>query len=256
MTSILPKLYAIYQSAGFHPMTGHAVNHVHHWRGAPMTRFIKDGQLIGTGGLSLFEVMFMEGLAAYVQPQRILVLGNALGWSTLALALIFPQAKVLGIDLDETGNLLTNILADNNKLNAFAAKGFLPDDIGALSAQHLQGPVDFILIDADHTNEAVLKDYAACQKIATADCVTIFHDILNLNMADAFNKISQSSPLCGRFLTRTPSGMAMLYSSANASLDQYVKCFSDETALFKSYRQRVSQMSDFGRQEDAINTMI
>jgi hypothetical protein len=42
-----------------------------------------------------------------------------------------------------------------------------------------------------------------------------------------------------RILTRTPSGMAVVYRTAGAELDAYISAFSDDPEFFRNYRKFV-----------------
>src|SRR5262245_53996069 len=108
MKTILPKLIAMYRASGLEPMTGYSSHFFGGYAYASCTTFVRDNAVRGCNGLALQEIMFVEGLRDYLEPKRILVIGNSYGWSTLALALMFPQARVVGIDPVEEGNAITN----------------------------------------------------------------------------------------------------------------------------------------------------
>jgi hypothetical protein len=239
--TILPKLHAIYNSAGLKPLTGHSTGHMFDWMDAPFTRFFDGKGIVGCAGLSLFEIMFLEHLSGYLTPKNILVIGNAHGWSTLAAALTFPDAKIVAIDPYEPGIALTNKLAQENQLKIAAVEAYSPDGIKPACADHLDGPVDFVLIDAVHTNEAIITDFAAAREVAAADCFYLFHDVVNWKMTEGLKHNQTSSGLDGRLLTRTPSGMAVLFKDASAELLAYLDCFSDNPQLLQAYRDLVRQ---------------
>ena len=239
--TILPRLHAIYRQAGLHPLTGHATNHMHQWMDAPFTRFFDGAGLVGCAGLSLFEVMFLEHLRDYLQPRSILVIGNAHGWSTVALALTFPAAKIVAIDPDAHGIELTNRLAQQNGLNITGVVGTSPDSVIPAWQAHAPGPADFVLIDALHTNEAIVVDHAASAQVAAENAVYLFHDVINWKMINGMNQISASSGLTARLLTRTPSGMAVMHRQISPELDAYLDCFTDNAELLSAYRNLVRQ---------------
>ena len=111
--------------------------------------------------------MFLEQFPDLISPQRILIIGNAFGWSTIALALMFPNAKTVAIDPNIQGVNFTNDLIAKNNLSARAVAGRSPEDVAVVVRDHLGGPADFSLIDAIHTNEAVTADFAAVKSVAT-----------------------------------------------------------------------------------------
>lgn len=234
--SILPKLIAAYRNAGYEPVTGHNPHHFGGWMDAPFTRFIKDNVVHGTAGLALQEIMFLEGFAQHIAPKRILVIGNAHGWSTIALSMIFPDATVAALDPSQEGNALTNGIAAANGLSITAATGFSPQDVPSLCAARLGGQADLILIDAVHTNEAMLADFEACKAVSHEGTLTVFHDVVNWGMVDAFKTIRRDNQLEGHVLTRTPSGMAVVWKRIPDSLRAYVEAFTDDPRLFALYR--------------------
>src|SRR5262245_39672008 len=103
---ILGKLVSLYESRGIGIATGLAP-----WRHANLpqtnaTWFIRDGKSVTVGlGISSLEVYFLECLFAEFRPASIFIIGNSWGWSTLALALINPQARVVAIDAAYEGGI-------------------------------------------------------------------------------------------------------------------------------------------------------
>ena len=237
--SILPKLNEIYRSAGLHPLTGHSSKHMYDWMDAPFTRFFDGAGIVGCAGLSLYEIMFLEPLRSFIDPKSILVIGNAHGWSTIALALIFPQAKIVAIDPDQGGVDLTNRLAKANGLSIEVVTAFSPDGVKPACATHLPGAVDLTLIDALHTNEAIKVDFAAAAEVSAPNALYLFHDVINWRMTAGLKDIQQSSGLNARILTRTPSGMAAVYRDVSPELQAYLDCFTDNMELLAAYRTMI-----------------
>jgi hypothetical protein len=101
--------------------------------------------------------------------------------------------------------------------------------------------VDFVLIDAIHTNEAIKTDFIAAAEVANRDAFYLFHDVINWKMVDGFKSIQSASGLGGRILTRTPSGMAVLHGEVAPGLTQYLDCFSDNAQLLTAYRSMVQR---------------
>lgn len=235
--SILPKLIAMYRAEGFEPLTGYNPYHFGGWMDAPFTKFIKGNTLYGFAGLALQEVMMLEGLRDILQPKNILVIGNAHGWSTLALSLIFPNAKVVAVDPGEDGNGVTNEIAKKAGLTVRVVAGKSPQDVPRACAEHLDGKADLVLIDAVHTNEAMVVDYFACAPHANENAIWFFHDVINWKMTGAFQAIREKAGLKGRILTRTPSGMAVAWKTAPAEFEEYISVFGDNADVFRLYRK-------------------
>ena len=249
MTTILPRLYEIYRDSGHVPLTGFSPFHMHDWRDAPFTRFLVGGrQVIGCAGLSLLETLFVERLGDLVTAKSILVIGNAHGWSTIALALTFPGARVVAIDPDEPGIALTNQLAERHGLPVVAVRGESPGDVASICREHLPGPVDFCLVDAVHSDEAVVADVRAARSGAAADALYLLHDVINWALVGATRKVAKEIGLEATFLTRTCSGMALLHGPLPEALARYVACFSDPPGVVRSYRNYVKRT--FRQQHD------
>ena len=239
MASIVPELFRIYREAGYEPITGFSSYHFNNFRDAPFTIFGKDGQIFGFPdfGLALQEVMFIEHFRDYIAPKNVLVIGNSFGWSTVALALTFPGARTIAIDPNAAGVNVTNELINRNKLSALAVTGRSPDDVASAVRQNLNGAVDFCLIDAVHTNDALFADFVAVQAVAAPTALYLLHDVINWHLIDAVNKILASYSLKGKVFTRTPSGMALLHSRLSADFEAYLSCFSDSPEHYQSLRQ-------------------
>jgi len=236
--SMIPALLKLYRSAGYEPVTGYNSYHFANYMDAPFTRFIKDARLFGIGaGLALQEVMFLENFREFIDPRGILVIGNSFGWSTLALGLIFPKAKVVSIDPNQEGNALTNELAKSGKLNVIAAEGWSPRDLEKVVSNNLGGPVDFVLIDGLHEHDAVLADFDGCMKVIGDSAVLAFHDVLNWDLIDAFRRMLQVSGMSGKILTRTASGMALAWRTIPPELEEYILAFCDDINIYRAYRR-------------------
>ena len=244
--SIVTTLCKTYKTAGFHPVTGYNSHHFFNWRDAPFTVFLDGSGFVGCPGLALQEVMFMEHLGTYLKPANCLVIGNAMGWSTLATALTFPKAKTVGVDnAAKSGIDFTNAAFKSLGLKGGAVLGESPQDIGRIVGAEFEGKVDFVLIDAVHDNDAIQADFHAVRNCASADCVYLFHDVINWNMLRGFKALLADSGLEGCVLTRTPSGMAMAYSqNLPADCRDYLAVFSDEKNFFQRYRHTVRQNMD------------
>jgi predicted O-methyltransferase YrrM len=240
--SILPRLMKLYRDAGFTPLTGYNSYLFNNFMTAPFTRLFKDSESIGDWGLALQEVMFLEGFAHYLKPTRVMVIGNAHGWSTIALSLIFPEAAVVGIDPNLEGNAVTNAIAQAGGLRARAVEGRSPHDVKAIGEAQLGGPADLVLIDAIHRPENVIADFGAAKTAAAPDAIFAFHDVIVWNLVAAFNAIRERWAMQGRVATRTPSGMAVAWTEAPPGFVDYVEAFADDPEIYRSYRRAVFDM--------------
>ncbi len=204
------------------------------------TYILSEGRLCsGGGGLHMTELYMLECLAEAFSPKRIFVIGNAFGWSTLALSLCFPAAKVVAIDSDlapggNDGVAFVNQVAATEGLNAAAVVATSPQDVARIAAAELGGTIDLVLIDGDHTNDQQTIDFEACRAAASPDCVYLLHDVLNWELVPSFQTLvkAHGGELNAQLLTRTASGMAVLYpKSAVEKLGPVFGAFVDQFAF-------------------------
>lgn len=216
--TILYDLYRIYESRGFAISSGLNPYHFMNKMEVPFTHHFKDGRPVTGGlGLSLQEIYFLECLHGLYQAKRVFVIGNALGWSTLALALLNAQARIVAIDSGMDRNALlgldfTNKVAGEEGLDVRAVKGKSPDDVSRVMAEEFDGPVDLVLVDGYHTSAQAVVDFEAIEPHLAEPCIVLFHDIITFRMLPGLRKIMSRSALESRVLCATPSGMAILYS--------------------------------------------
>lgn len=216
---ILPHLVSLYESRGIRIATGLNPSHFDDFPYAPFTWFIKAGESLTEGlGISLQEVYFLECLFARFRPRTLFVIGNSLGWSTLALALANPSSSVLAIDagLDRharDGIRFTNEVAAQEGLAVRVVAGRSPEDVaGVLHAAALP-PIEFAFIDGYHSVNQVQLDFRAVRDIAAPGCVYLFHDVANFALTPGIERITADTGLQHLLLPGTSSGMAIIYES-------------------------------------------
>jgi hypothetical protein len=237
VTTIIPQLFGIFRRAGYEPLTGYSPHHFYNYRDIPFTQFLSNNKLWGCPGLALQEVMFIEHFRDFIDPKRILVIGNAHGWSTVAVSLIFPGARTVAIDIDSAGIEFTNGLIATNGLSARAVTARSPDSVAAVVKDHLGGPIDFSVIDAVHTVPALIADFAAVHAASAPGACHLLHDVINWNMVPGFETVLATHRLKGKIFTRTPSGMALVHSGLSPAFEAYLDCFSEAPGVFATLRQ-------------------
>ena len=252
--STFVKLVSLYEKCGLSVQSSLSPAHFPGFNLAeiPFT-YIYDGdeKLSKGGGISLSEIAFFEAVFEHYHPKNILVIGNSLGWSTLALGLINPAASIVAIDLcpreaERRGIEVTNMLGKYLTANVLAVEGRSPDAIRPVAEEKLEGLIDFVFIDGGHTNDQMLKDFDTCRAVADPNCVYVFHDVINFQMTQAFNFIAQENQdLISSLLYRTPSGMGISYPKVWADiLEPVVIAFSESdqrrAALWREGRDRLT----------------
>lgn len=125
-------------------------------------------------------------------PLNIFGIGNAFGYSTLALALAFPGARIAildahelrgkgrGIDVDVgKGTNLTRRIARANGLDVRVHVGASPFDVSeVLLREGMAGRIDLAFIDGAHTDNNLYMDFTAVkQHMLMHHGIVIFHDV-------------------------------------------------------------------------------
>lgn len=241
---IIAELVELYRSEGIAISTGLPPHRFGGYGGAPFTWFLKDDQSLTNGlGIAMQEVYLLEHLFAVFQPHRALVIGNAFGWSTLAIAALLKGGQVAAIDSGSDRNSLagldlTNRLAARGKLAAKAVKGTSPGDVAAIVDAALGGPVEFAFIDGLHTGAQVVLDYTAVCAKAAADAVYLFHDVEEFGLGDGIAEIERLAGRKAAMLTATQSGMAILFDpTRHPGLARAVAAFAPPEAALRVIRQ-------------------
>lgn len=217
---ILSRLAGLYEKRGIQISTGLNPTHFANYPFAPFTWFIREGKSLTNGlGIALQEIYFLECLFARFRPQRLFVIGNSAGWSTLALALLNPSARVLAIDAGFDSHSIegiefTNRVAAQESLPVQVVKGISPGDVAAILERHSLRPVDFVFIDGYHSIEQVQLDFDAVQPHAAADCVYLFHDVQTCNLHEGIERIAAKSGLAWNLLLGTTSGMVVMHRAS------------------------------------------
>ncbi|MDA1324547.1 MAG: class I SAM-dependent methyltransferase [Proteobacteria bacterium] len=238
---VIDRLIKFYKDREFDVATGLNPCHFGGHPYAPFTWLIKDGRNYTNGlGIALQEIYFLENLCAAHRPHSIFIIGNSFGWSTLALALINPEAQILAIDAGFDGNSfegleLTNEIAEQAGLQVRAVKAVSPQDVDAVMKEHLNGSTDFDFVDGLHTNDQIVIDFEATRGFLHDDGVMVFHDVHEAKMREGFSQIEAVWLGESRVLMATPSGIGVLFpSSVDPAVKRVIEAFSpsDETIAF------------------------
>ncbi len=236
---VLAKLLEAYRRHGFVARTG--LNPLYfNDPDSPFTHFqyaSGEGVAVG-GGLAPQEIHFLECLCdGGFRPRNVLIIGNAFGWSALALGLILPKARVVAIDAGiegsatDIGATLTRTIAAEEHILVRVVTAWSPKDVASVVASECDGePLDLVLVDGLHTNEQLARDFMGVVPHASSTCVFVFHDVLHWHMLEAFNSLQLPPSYGRRVLTRCPSGMGVVFPSGiDETAREAIDAFSDET---------------------------
>ncbi len=237
---ILKRLTGLYESRGIHISTGLNPCHFGNLPQVNFTWFIKDGESLTNGlGIAMQEIYFLECLFAALHPRNVFVIGNSAGWSSFALALINPAARIVAIDAGFDRNALegldfTNRVAGEEGLDLRAVQVVSPDGVAGVVGEHMTGPIDFAFIDGYHSIEQVVRDFTALRPHADPACVYLFHDVHEFKLGPGLDEIARLSGLRWQLLLGTPSGMAIVYDA------QLCPALAEELAPFRAHHEALA----------------
>jgi len=217
VTDFLPRLLRLYRDhEGIEICSGLNPYHFNNAKDASFTFYLRNGESLTPHlGISLWETLVLERFCQALQPSSIYVVGNGLGWSALALALINPQASVVAID-PESGIEMTNRIAFREGLRCMVAPGFSPADNERVIRQYCARTPDLLLIDGVHDNAAVVADFTSLCGLCGNRATYFFHDVVNFDLHDglaAISRMVRPHGMSAALLGVTPSGMATVYPS-------------------------------------------
>ena len=245
--ALIARLAALYIAAGYPAPTQHGF-------GMGIPGFHAGGGALPSD-LELFIRLrrlpqFQQQYHHSKRPLNIFAIGNSFGYSTLALALTFPHARIAVLDAHETrqgkdanvmqGTNLTRSIIQANALNAHVHVGVSPYDTAeVLSREHMavpltpaigrgsqattsdRGGVDLVFIDGAHTDSNQWEDFASVRRhLRRGSSIAILHDTTLSRMYRSLHAIAAdvSEPIriykslnhCNEF------GTALIAASASA----------------------------------------
>jgi len=146
-----------------------------------VTKLGKGGRIIeASAGLSLSDILVFQWIAAIAPWQRVLIIGNAFGFSAFMLATICPGCYVDAIDAEvegsenSLGSELTRKIAREDFPGVSLTIGISPQDLPKACRFNVY---DAILIDGYHTNKQLIADFAGVRKLRAENGVVYCHDV-------------------------------------------------------------------------------
>ncbi len=114
-------------------------------------------------------------LVRYYRPARIVELGTSLGLGTLCLA-ARPEGRVFTFEANET---LAGLAGENFKKAGLTNVTLIKGDIDQTLPQFVSGAqkIDFVFIDANHTEAALIRYYRMLMPLMNAGGVMVVDDI-------------------------------------------------------------------------------
>lgn len=157
------------------------------------------GYFTGGGAMPYdLELLVQLSRGKFGQALSIVGIGNAFGYSTLAIAAVFPHARVDVMDAEvegshnHNGSEWTRRIAAAQGLRVHVHKGLSPADVPIIFKRNGQLPIDIAFIDGLHTNQQQLADWTALRPhLHPEHHVVILHDVHLARMQASLAKIKQ-----------------------------------------------------------------
>ncbi len=201
----------LYRSLGLQILGGYSNFLVQPINGAQFNFVADDTFLKSTsGGIANDEATFLYGICRFLQPKRILVIGNSYGVSTLFLSLVNLESDLVALDkFRVNGNAVTRkLLKDMDHKTVI--EGSTPKDLIPIIDKYLGGTVDFCLIDAVHTDEVQTTEFKILQHYMSKKSIIVFHDVVSANLMESFNQLKDVNDTFDfRLATKTSSGLGL-----------------------------------------------
>ena len=258
------RLSRLYRRAGFDLRINLNPSFFSNWGDSLYCMLYRDGVPLATGGggISISELAFFECLRSAVSLDSLFVVGNSGGWSTLALSLLWPDARVVAIDCgmlerpnkffvaldydrrrgdasNDFGIALTNEIARANGLNTQVLLGMSPADLPRVVQSACPRPPQLAFIDGGHSNAQIVEDFKGLLGLVDPACIFVFHDVVNWHMEKGFAQCCEIAGRDGRILWRTSSGVGVLLPpDAPPAVREVVDAFSEDETKLREFRRR------------------
>ena len=134
--------------------------------------------------MSFGERAALEGVLAQLRPRRAVEIGTAAGGSLARIARYCEEVHSIDVSHAE----LTGTVPENVRLHTGPSARILPALLAEFSAA--QRPLDFALVDGDHSFEGVIGDLRALLDApCTARAVILVHDSMNEEIRAGLEKV-------------------------------------------------------------------
>lgn len=170
---------------------------------------------VAAGAPSMSEIYLFEALSRAMTPARIFVHGIGAGWTPVALAMAFPDARVSAIGGASAALTLIGELAAKHRL--------------ALSAGKPDGVADLIFVDPAPTDLAQAAAFEAARPFCGPGTLVLFQGVAVRGTRTGFEAIAATLPdHRASILTRTSSGVgALVPANAPASVARAISGLVD-----------------------------
>jgi SAM-dependent methyltransferase len=148
----------------------------------PDFTFLYAGTVEKPGPVFAKEAQFLFALTRILAPKRVLEIGLGGAASTLAFAEALRQnggaGHLVSIDVSPEAIARANLLLKVHGLRRFSTilHGFSADPATKARAAAMLGQVDLLMIDGDHSFDAVVSDFERYHDLVATAGVILFHD--------------------------------------------------------------------------------
>ncbi|ASY13844.1 methyltransferase [Candidatus Nanopelagicus hibericus] len=243
---VFSRMHSLYRNLGLQILGGYSNYLVQPTNGAQFNFVADDTFLKSTsGGIANDEATFLYGICRFLQPKKILVIGNSYGVSTLFLSLVNLESDLVALDkFRVNGNAVTReLLKDMHHKTVI--EGSTPEDLIAIIDRYLGGAVDFCLIDAVHTDEVQTAEFKILQRYMSAKSVIVFHDVISTDLMKSFNQLRDlDNTFDFKLATKTSSGLGLaIKGDLEPEFESYLAYFT----------QNLDTVSRFSLAIDTLN---
>lgn len=229
-TNVALRLFDIYNRNGFQVTSELSPEFVYSNRYVFTRLYSNNKNLTYHLGITMREVHFLESLSSLKDIKNIFIIGNSFGFSTFALALMNPQAKIVAIEIgmeEFTAEWIeqTNRIARAEGLDITVIQGSSPGNNAEIIERELGGRIDLAFVDGLHTNEAVEADFESLVPFGHDETIYVFHDVLSFAMTEGLSKVISRHPMDARVFFSTPSGMAVALKKPPPQYDTFCNVY-------------------------------
>ena len=207
----------------------------------------KDNVLMSSsGGIANDEAVLMHCICQELKPKKILVIGNSYGFSTLFLSLTNPESTTVAFDKFRVKGIELTSKLVKGLPKTHVIKASTPDDIPHIIDKYFGGTVDFVLIDAVHTNEMQTREFMILDEFISSSGIVVFHDVLSCNLLPSFCHLRDNfKDYSFKILHKSSTGIGVaVKNEVAAGLVDFLEYFSmDEEQILKFMTKMLQELS-------------
>jgi len=239
---VFSKMNSLYRNLGLQILGGYSNFLVSPVNGAQFN-FVADSTSLKStsGGIANDEATFLYGLCRYLEPKKILVIGNSYGVSTLFLSLVNMESNLVALDkFRVNGYAVTRELLNDMK-HKTVIEGSTPEDLISIIDKYLDGTVDFCLIDAVHTDDVQTAEFEILRHYMSKKSIIVFHDVISTDLMKSFLHLSEiDNTFDFKLATKTSSGLGLaIKGDLNTEFEDFLAYFTQDLKTVLKFKQAI-----------------